>query len=315
MSKRKISVSERTSRKSGVGSAKASAAKSSKLPPAKPDATTSKVIRFVGVSLGGGKSDKACVAILEYYPSNKKIFLSRLFEKIKSEGKISGDSKIHDLIDQDHEGTELIAFDTPWRLPNCMNCTQKCGGYETCKEPHVLWMWKHFNEHSSKKRPKKLFTPYTQRCIEMYLQTELEQTFHMHHAMGANSAPLLARAHFIHQRITQVECIEVFPKLTLWRLGKALKMMNSQLNDHRAAFGGDESRAQFLQTLNDNDIAFIYNQDMKHMVENNHAFEAFLCGFTAFLKYKGVTEKRPKDFPKNEDWIEFPKADLKLKDL
>ncbi|MBC7742174.1 MAG: DUF429 domain-containing protein [Bdellovibrionaceae bacterium] len=275
----------------------------------------SKVVRFVGVSLGGGKSDKACVAILEYYPENKKIFLSRLFEKIKSDEKISGDSKIHALIDQNNVDIAYVAFDTPWNLPACVTCQKVCPGAEVCKDPHIDWMWKHHNEKVSKKRPKKLFTPYTQRTIEMYLQTELEQPFHMHHAMGANSAPLLARASFLKKRLTAVDCIEVFPKLTLWRLGKSLNMMESQLTDHRAAFGGDESRAQFLQTLNDNDIAFIYTQDMKHMVENNHAFEAFLCGFTAFLKYKGLTEKKPKNFPKNEDWIEFPTQDLKLKDL
>ncbi len=296
MSKRKVPVSERQTR----GSAELKSAK---------------VIRFVGVSLAGGKSDKACVAILEYYPENKKIFLSRLFEKIKSDEKISGDSKIYQLIDQNHEGIAYVAFDTPWRVPTCVNCPCGCPGIESCKAPHIEWMWNHFNKNHKKKRPKKLFTPYTQRCIEMYLQTELEEPFQMQHAMGANTAPLLARAAFLQKRLTQVECIEVFPKLTMWRLGRSLKMMKSQLNDHRAAFGGDDSRAQFLQTLNDNDIAFIYNQDMKHMVDNNHAFEAFLCGYTGFLKYMGHTQKRPKDFPKTEDWIEFPVENLKLKDL
>jgi hypothetical protein len=36
------------------------------------------VVRFIGISLAGGKSDKACVAILEYYPENRKLFLSKL---------------------------------------------------------------------------------------------------------------------------------------------------------------------------------------------------------------------------------------------
>ncbi len=159
-----------------------------------------------------------------------------------------------------------------------------------------------------------MFTPYTQRCIEMYLQTELEEPFNLHHALGANSAPLLARASFIQRRLS-APCIEVYPKLTLWRLGKVLNVMKSYLRGHREAFGGDDARAQFLKSLNENNIAFIYHQDMKHMVENNHAFEAFLCGFTAFLKYKGLTEKKPKKFPANESWIEFPITDLKIKDF
>ena len=274
----------------------------------------SRVIRFIGISLAGGKSDKACVAVLEYYPDNKKIFLSRLFEKIKSDEKISSDLKIHELIQQNEESTRFVAFDTPWNLPFCMICTLRCPGYENCRLPHIEWMRNHQDSKLKKKRPRKLFTPYTQRCIEMYVQTELEEPFTLHHALGSNSAPLLARAHFIRRRLS-VECIEVYPTLTLRRLGKTLGVMKSHLKNHRAAFGGDEARAQFLISLNKNDIAFIYNQDMKQMVENNHAFEAFLCGFTAYLKFKGVTEKRPKNFPENEDWIEFPQKDLKLKDL
>lgn len=297
MSKRKLSVPERKAGKSATL-----------------NSTSKEVLRFIGISLAGGKSDKACVAILEYYPENKKIFLSRLFEKIKSDEKISGDLKIHELIEQNLETTKYVAFDTPWNLPNCMTCQHKCPGYENCHEPHIEWMWHHQDDKLKKKRPKKLFTPYTQRCVEMYLQTELEEPFNLHHAMGSNSAPLLARANFIQKRLS-ANCIEVHPKLTLWRLGEVLKVMKSHLRGYRAAFGGDDSRAQFLQSLNENNIAFIYHQDMKQMVENNHAFEAFLCGFTAFLKYKGLTEKKPKNFPSNEDWIEFPVKDLKIKDF
>ncbi|MGZ3725488.1 MAG: DUF429 domain-containing protein [Pseudobdellovibrio sp.] len=274
----------------------------------------SKVLRFIGISLAGGKSDKACVAVLEYYPENKKLFLSRLFEKIKSDEQISADLKIHELIEQNANTAQYVAFDVPWNLPNCLTCKKKCPGYENCHEPHIEWMWHHHNEKLKKKRPKKLFTPYTQRCVELYLQSELEEVFNLHHAMGSNSAPLLARAAFIQKRLS-AECIEVYPKLTLWRLGSLLNVMKSHLRNHKAAFGGDESRAQFLQSLNDHNIAFVYNQDMKQMVENNHAFEAFLCGFTAYLKYKGLTEKRPKNFPGNEDWIDFPVQNLKLKDL
>lgn len=299
MSKRKVSVPERATRKSND---------------VKDAAKNGRVIRFIGVSLAGGKSDKACVAILEYYPDNKKLFLSRLFEKIKSDERISGDLKIHELIHQNEDSTKYVAFDTPWNLPACVTCTLKCPGYENCHAPHIEWMWRHQDEKQKKKKPKKLFTPYTQRCVELYFQTELEEKFTLHHALGSNSAPLLARAHFIQRRVG-VDCIEVYPALTLWRLGKILGVMKSHLKSHRAAFGGDEARAQFLLSLNEKDIAFIYNQDMKQMVDNNHAFEAFLCGFTAYLKYKDLTEKRPKDFPEKEDWIEFPQENLKLKDL
>jgi len=270
-----------------------------------------KAVRFVGLSLAGGKSDKACVAVLEYYSEKKKLFLSRLHEKIKSEEFISGDLKIHELIYQNADTLKYVAIDTPWNLPNCLRCELKCPGFENCHEPHIEWMWQHQEEHVKKKRPKKLFTPYTQRCVEMYFSTELEEVFHLQHAMGANTAPLLARAHFIRRRLP-FSCIEVYPKLSFWRLGHSLGLMKSTLRDHRAAFGGDESRAQFIQLLNEKNIAFIYHQDAKHMVENSHAFDAFLCALTAYLKYKHQTVPRPKNFPENEDWVGFPKEKLEF---
>ncbi len=282
----------------------------------KPIQKTNDVVRFLGISLAGGKSDKACVALIEYYPQNKKIFLSRLFEKLKSEEKISVDLKIHDLIDQNKETLEYVAFDIPWSLPSCLSCVKKCPGYENCNEEHIQWMWNHHDEKMKKKKPKKIFTPYTQRCVEMHFATELEEQFTMHHAMGSNSAPLLARAQFITKRIdASVKCIEVNPGLTLWRIGRMMDMMKSHLRHHRAAFGGDEARKQFLHHLNEKNLTFIYHQDMKQMIENSHAFEAFLCALTGFLKYKNLTEDRPKNFPANESWIDFPKTNIRIKDF
>ena len=40
-----------------------------------------------------------------------------IFEKIKSDEKISGDLKIHELIYQNGETLKYVAFDTPWSLP------------------------------------------------------------------------------------------------------------------------------------------------------------------------------------------------------
>lgn len=276
---------------------------------------TNLAIRFIGISLAGGKSDKACLAVIEYYPKEKKVFLSRLFEKIKSDDHVSGDLKIHELIKEHSENLKYVAFDVPLALPECIVCQQtrrlKCPGYEACKEPHIEWMWKHHEEALKKKKTHKLFTPYTQRAVEMYFQTELDQAFYLHHAMGSNAAPLMARALFIKNRLN-TECIEVFPKLTFYRLGESLGLLKSTLNDHRAAFGGDESREQLLRILNEKNLAFLYHQDMKAMVDNSHAFEAFMCALTAFFKYQGHTEPRPKKFPANESWVEFPVKDIKF---
>ncbi len=152
-----------------------------------------------------------------------------------------------------------------------------------------------------------MFTPYTQRCVEAYVSHGLEENFEIHHALGSNLAPLAVRAHFILRRL-DLPSIEVFPKLSVWRIGNSLKVAKSHLRFHKHAVGGDESRAQFLQSLSEKKEVFIYQQDMKSMVENNHAFEAFICAYTAYFKFMGQTEKRPTDFPDEAAWIEFPKV-------
>jgi len=228
-----------------------------------------------------------------------------MYEKIRTEEFISADLKIHEIITQFHKDVEFVAFDAPLSLPKCVACPLTCLGYETCTEPEVEWMRQHFAEVHKGKKPKKMFTPYTQRCVEAYIGHSLEEPFEIQHALGANMAPLTARALFLKRRI-EVPCVEVYPRLSIWRLGQQMKVAKSHLKFHKHVVGGDESRKVFLQNLVDRKGVFLYQQDLKAMVENNHAFEAFICGYTAFLKFMGQTEQRPAYFPKSENWIEFP---------
>lgn len=265
--------------------------------------------RFIGVSLAGGKTDKTCMSVLEYYPVQKKVFLSRLFDKIKSEGEISSDLMVHRLITHCPGPVESVAFDVPLRLPKCLRCKLKCPGYENCDQPEIQWMWKHYRAHKNKKSPAKLFTPYTERCVEQYLQTQLEEPFQAQHALGSNLAPLTARALFIGRRL-KIPQVEVYPKLSLWRIGSSLSVPHSHLRFHRHWESGHSSRAFVIQRLMEKNIAFIYDQDVKILVESAHAFDSFICALTALLSFRGQCEPRPKGFPRNEAWIEIPVRDL-----
>lgn len=262
--------------------------------------------RFIGISLGGGKTDKTCLSVIEYYPLQHKIFLSRLFDKIKTEGEVSADQQIHRLVTQCPPPIESVAFDVPLQLPKCLRCELKCPGFESCNEPEIQWMWKHYRERAKEKSPPRLFTPYTERCVEQYLQSELEEPFHLSHALGANLAPLTARAQFLQRRM-KVNAIEVFPKLSLWRIGNTLNMPKSQLHFHRHWEGGLQSRQLILNKMMDRNLAFIYDHDIKVLGESPQAFDSFLCALTGLLSFLGHTEARPKGFPRQESWIEIPK--------
>ena len=57
----------------------------------------------------------------------------------------------------------------------------------------------------------------------------------------------------------------------------------------------------------DKSLAFIYDQDVKTLVDSPQAFDSFLCALTGLLSFMGHCESRPRGFPKRESWIEIPK--------
>jgi hypothetical protein len=264
-----------------------------------------KSIRFAGVSLGGGKTDKTAVAVLEFFPQQNRIFLRSLREKVSTKGDESADEALFMVLTEGESDLETIAFDAPLQLPLCVRCELACPGAQKCTEPVLRWMRNVHVGRRREKRPNKMFTPYTERAAEIYIAHELEEPFHPSHALGSNAAPLAARAHFLKRRL-KTPLIEAYPKLTLWRIGQALEMPKSHLRFHKHAVDSDEARLFILKTLIEKEIAFVYQQDLRTMVENSTAFDAFLCALTAFLKYRGQTERPPVGFPKGESWIEFP---------
>ena len=268
-----------------------------------------KAHRFAGVALGGGKTDKTAVAVLEFFPEQKRVFLRSVQDKLSTKGDDSADESLFEVLTEE-EDLNVIAFDAPLQLPKCFRCELKCPGVAKCPQPEVVWMREVHRKRAKSKRPNKMFTPYTERAAEIYLSHELEEAFHPPHAMGSNAAPLTARVRFFERRMLKTPFMEVYPKTTLWRIGMALGIPKSYLRFHRHAVDSDEARLYILKTLVEKEIAFIYQQDMRLMVENSIAFDAFICALTAFLRFREQTEKRPAGFPKDAIWIDFPKEKI-----
>lgn len=259
--------------------------------------------------MSGGKTDRSCVAIIEYYPKQKKSFLTHIENKIKTDINASCDQKVLDIIHSEGPGMEYVAFDAPLKLPKCMRCQLKCPGYEVCDESEIQWLRRSYAAKNKNKKPKKSFTPYTERCAENFISTELEEVFNVSHALGSNLAPLTARAIFLNRRLG-VKSLEVFPKLSLWRIGRSLGIQKSYLRNYSHPIDGAQIRQNILMKMIEEDIIFIYDQDVKMMIENNQAFNAFLVTMTAVLKFLGQVEKKPKKFPRSEGWIEIPNQSI-----
>ena len=122
-------------------------------------------------------------------------------------------------------------------------------------------------------------------------------------------APMTARAYYLRRRINK-PFIEVDPKVSLWRIGRSMGIQKSYLRSYKHSVSGDEVREAILSHLIKSEVAFIYDEDRKKLIEDFASFDAFLCALTGLLKYKKQVEPRPKAFPKGEAWIEIPKQAL-----
>ncbi len=257
--------------------------------------------------MSGGKNDRTSVAVFDYYESQKKLFLTHIYEHIQQEGDISADQALFEIINGHLENLEYLCIDAPLKFPKCVRCELRCPGYEKCKEVEIQWMWRQHRKRRKDKPRVRLFTPYTQRPAEIYIAHETGENIHPMETLGANIAPLTARAHFLMRRLPmKVRAIEVYPKLSVLRIGKSLKIIKSHLSHYKHQVGGDESRQVILQEMVKRDLVFIYQQDFQKLIENPHSFDSFIAGFTGFLKFKDQCEKPPKDFPIKEGWIDFP---------
>ncbi len=259
---------------------------------------------FVGICLGGAKKDTTSVAVLEYYPKEKKVFLRHIYSHIKSTQKDSSDKLVYDFLEDSFSRIELVLFNAPLSLPQCMTCSLPCPGYEVCNQSHILWSWKFF--HRYKKKRTKIFSPYIERCSETYISKELDESFEISPALNSNKAPLTARAHFLSRRLEHVKNEEFLAKVSLWYLGRSLKISKIRLRNYKSSFEGRETRRLILDKISERGLIFFYEQDRRLMEKSHYNFEAFLGAFTGVLSFVKQCQKPPKNFPKEEKWIQFP---------
>ncbi|RYZ71013.1 MAG: hypothetical protein EOP05_12510, partial [Proteobacteria bacterium] len=114
-----------------------------------------KLVRFAGVCLGGGKTDRTAVAILDFFPEQKRVFLRSLRERVTSREDETGDEVLLDLLNEE-EGLTSIAFDVPLQFPVSVRVDMK--GEKANEAEVVAWMEAVHRKRSKEKRPNKMFT-------------------------------------------------------------------------------------------------------------------------------------------------------------
>jgi len=259
-------------------------------------------LKFAGLSTSSAKVEKTALCILEFYPKQNRIFLSRLYDKFKSESQESPDSKIIELLSMYSKSLKSVVFDSPIQLPKCLRCQLKCPGFEVCDEIEIKYSRQLLLTLNQNKKPQKIFSPYTYRAADYFMQDfckEKNIKAEIHPTLGSNQASLVARNLFLQKRL-KCEVFETQIRIATYILAENLKMNKSQHILMRDVFKGEESRRIFLNLLIEKKNIFVYKQDLKFLIENIHCFDSFVASFTAFLKYTKSTLAKPKNFPKGD---------------
>ena len=276
--------------------------------------------RYLGLELSGAKNAKTTLAVIEYYPKEKKVFVLDIHSGIGADANCNSDEALIQTI-QDHANHHpdvKMGVNVPLTLPPSVLPVKK--GQTPLDSPEVKWMQTHFTKRVNppvSKRTAKLkdfFTPYTQRPIEIWLKNEVlsqlppKMRFEIDETLGGNKAPLTARMQFLKHYLEDYELHEVLPKLTVALITPFLKISQKTLQQYRQLEDGATARQAILDKMCETLDIFIYDRDQKKITQNLNAFDAFLCAYTVLLYDRNECVAPPKHFPVKSGWIRYPKS-------
>ena len=276
--------------------------------------------RFLGLELSGAKNQKTSLAVLEYYPKEKKTFLLDVFDKVATHEDQTSDEALIELIEEEsqRDQPQILAVNVPLTLPPCITCSSKtCPAGKKCSSPSVLWIQQYLKKLGHKKNhfPRvNPVTPYTQRPIEVWVRyqvfSELPKThqFDIDETLGGNKAPLTARMHYLKKHLKKVTCIETWPKLTISSMSKSLGLQPRVIHSYRLLEQGAHFREEILIQIAKEFEIFIYERDLRKLSTSLTAFDAFICAFTALLWDRSECVKVPKGFPEKSGWVYYPRV-------
>lgn len=276
-------------------------------------------VNFIGVSLGGARSDRTCIVVLGLNSKTAQFYWSDFYEgigpKLSASHLENPDQIFIELIHEiaadskkNQSFIQSIAVDSPLSLPPCFPaCLEECNGYEDCAKPSVRWM----NEECLRQRaenPKvKYFTPYTQRPVDLHFKySGIPVEVLPDETLGSNSAPVAARAQYLRKRLSAFQWIEVWPKFSIYSLQNFLGIQLHECLAYRDVEEGLKMRKKIFNQIVIRTGLVIETAESDKCVANVHLLEAFICAWVGILHFMGKTVQHPKHLPLSSGWIEVP---------
>ncbi len=268
-------------------------------------------LNFLGICLRGAKSHHTVALSLEYFEVSKKIFLREIFDiHSTQEMENLGDYKDADLwlrkiIDQQNN-LQCVSINAPLSLPSAfIEGSLKKTQLESRLQTEMNWV--------KEQRIQQTYLPYLQRPCEVYLN-HLFATQDLEPALGANLAPLAARALYLRSFYPQQKWLETYPKINL-RIWHKVFGTDSDIGKHFNHFEkGPEARKLVLLRMRELGFCFIYEADFDLLSESKYHFQAFFIACQGLLEPWNLQEPYPLNFPVKEN-ISFPGLNLSWESL
>lgn len=270
--------------------------------------------KYLGLELGGSKSSRTAVVVLDYYKDKNKVFVSEIFTHIQGDHEETGDERLVERLNAYRPS--VIGVNAPLSLPPCITCTLPvCPTYQQCSVPAVEWMRKQAKKLklSKAKHP----TPYTQRpgdvALRGMLNVPLEET------LGAGRSPLAARMQYLKRHMSVEKLIEVNSRVALSGLIDWYRLSARDLRRYRNVEFGVETRYSILERMGEESSMnaipdlFLYKADTLALAQHLVAFDAFLSAMMALASDLGLLAKAPG--PSDWGFVASPKVFGRTKNL
>jgi hypothetical protein len=260
------------------------------------------------------------MAVLEYFPKERKTFLLDSFDRIAPSAErpagavtTAGDQALLELLAELREDHRtLLGVNVPLELPPAITGSPR-ERIPPAAQRAMQWMRK----LAARGAPE--YTTYTQRPVELWIRHHVlprlpeSHRFEIDEALGGTKAPLTARMHFIRRQLAttpalRMPVVEAWPKLTVSLLAQQMNLPRRVVQSYRRLEEGAQAREQILEAMAERLGIFIYERDVRKLSLGLAAFDAFVCAYTALLCDQKRCEAPPKGFPIASGWVHFPHA-------
>jgi len=279
--------------------------------------------RYLGLHLGGAKSDRTAVVVFDVFEEEEpkgghfKRFLVDIFSGIRGEPEEGADENLLRIVKENQENLRWIGVDAPLSLPPCILCQLECPGAQNCSVEAVKWMRRDLEGRLIQPRRGKRhkpIAPYIERPVDVFLRQYLGEGFGqvaISEALGATTASKAGRMQYLMRHLKDRNgnphaLIEVNPTLSLALLKEEFNLTTRDLKYYRDLQEGGSVRMRILDRINEENKVFLYENDIGTLVSSLPAFYAFLCAYTAYLSDLGCTVAPEEGFPKESGWVAIP---------